>query len=90
MNTQVELQNSGYINENVNDKNVNGIFLANNEISIDISNISIKKYHRKRKGKRYLIYYYEEYSMFDDFIFKVFDRNHKKYKKYKKLGGKAK
>lgn len=68
---------------NKESETVNGIFLSNGELSIDISNKTIKKYHRKRKGKRYLVYFYEEYSLFDDFKSKVFGEKivHKKYRK---------
>lgn len=52
-------------------ESVEGIFLSDGELSIDISNQIIKKYHRKRKGKRYLVYICEEYSLFDDFKSKV-------------------
>lgn len=69
------------------DKSANGLFLVDGEVSINISNATIKKYHRKRKGKKYLVYYYEEYSLFDDFQNKVFGKKIKN-KKYRKIGGK--
>ncbi len=70
---------------NKESESANGIFLSDGELSIDISNKMVKKFHRKRKGKRYLIYSYEEYSLFDDFKSKVFGAKIK-YKTYKKLG----
>ena len=50
---------------------------------------TLKKYHRKKKGKRYLPYYVEEYLLFDDFKYKVFGIKGK-YKKYRKIGEKIK
>lgn len=70
---------------NKESKNVNGIFLSDGESSFDLSNIMIKKFHRKRKGKRYLVYFYKEYSLYEDFIINVFGA--KIYKKNRKLGG---
>lgn len=68
------------------DYNLDSIMcISSGEVSFDISDNIIKKYHRKRKGNRYLIYYTEEYRLFDDFIYKVFNRK-LKYKKYKKVG----
>lgn len=66
-------------------ESVEGIFLSDGELSINVSNQIIKKYHRKRKGKRYLVYFCEEYYLFDDFKSKVFGTKIK-YKKYRKLG----
>lgn len=59
--------------------------LSDGSLTIDISDISISKYHRKRKGKRYLIYRCEEYKLFDDFKSKVFGVK-MNYKKLRKLG----
>lgn len=72
---------------NKEDASVDGMFLSDGEVTFDISDTLIKKYHRKKKGKRYLPYYVEEYLLFDDFKHKVFGIKGK-YKKYRKVGSK--
>ena len=72
---------------NKEDASVDGMFLSDGEVTFDIPDILIKKYHRKKKGKRYLPYYVEEYLLFDDFKYKVFGIKGK-YKKYRKVGSK--
>lgn len=64
---------------------VEGMMLSNGELTLDISDTLVRKYHRKRKGKRYLTYYVEEYLLFDDFKHEVFGIKGK-YKKYRKIG----
>ena len=41
---------------NKEDASVDGMFLSDGEVTFDISDTLIKKYHRKKKGKRYLPY----------------------------------
>lgn len=84
--TSVKELDIGVDASNEESKNINEIFLINDgTLSFDITDVPLKKYHRKRKGKRYLTYYYEEYSLFDDFKNKVFGTKIKS-KKYRKLG----
>ena len=66
-------------------ESVSGIFLGNEKLTINISDATIKNFHRRKKRKRYLIYFYEEYSLFDDFKNKVFGEKIK-HKKYRKIG----
>lgn len=55
----------------------------NNGITFEANINFTKKYHRKRKGKRYIITYYEEYSDIDELIELV---TGKKLKHIKKVG----
>lgn len=67
------VENIEYIGiDYANEEDKTGVFLSNGEISISLEYITKKKYHRKRKGKRYIYSYYEETTLHDDFLEKVF------------------
>lgn len=55
----------------------------NKELTFEANINFTKKYHRKRKGKRYIITYYEEYSGIDELVELV---TGKKLKHIKKVG----
>lgn len=63
--------------------------MTNGEVTFDLKLVLGRKYHKTRKGKRYIYTYYEEFNFCDDFFEKVLGIKNNN-KKVGKVGGKIK